>query len=171
MRLLLSLEGELFVEIEDNRFVTGSASWVADDHLEIWSAPGDSCVDPKAKSQAAQWGIRAVDGKAFPGVGATAGGPLTAEVEKNGRAMRLKVVLPPKLLTGRFSVVYSDSDDGVRQKRLIATSTLAFGKWWTFGDVSWFGAEEMDPKDACALGQKTLQPKLVSIEKPSLSEP
>ncbi len=77
--------------------------------------------------------------------------------------MRLKVILPLKLLEGRFSVVYSDSDDGVRQKRLIGTSTLAFGKWWTFGVVM----DEMDPKDACAVGPKTLQPKLVPIEKPS----
>lgn len=167
MRLLLSLEGELFVVIEDNRMVSGGASWVADDHLEIWSSPAEGCLDPKAKSSVAQWGIRAIDGKVFPGMGATAGLKLAAEVQKSGRSMHLKVLLPPRLLAGRFSIVYSDSDNGVRQKRLIGTSTLGFGKWWTFG----VGMDEMDPKDACVVGQKTLQPRLVPIEKPPGTEP
>ena len=38
-----------------------------------------------------------------------------------------------------LTVVYSDSDDGTRQKRLIATSNLEFGRTWTIGSVSPIG--------------------------------
>ena len=34
-----------------------------------------------------------------------------------------------------LTVVYSDSDDGLRQKRLIATSTIERGQWLSLGQV------------------------------------
>jgi len=163
MRLLLSSANELFVEIDDDRLVSGARSWVKDDHLELWAAPEESCIDPGAKSAAVQWGIRVLDGKVFPGFGSPPSTP-AVEVQRNGRTVRLKIGLPDATLRGRFTVVYSDSDDGVRQKRLIATSELEFGKWWTLGDVAWFGLDTLDPADACAVGARTLEPKRVPYE-------
>ena len=169
MRALLSTAGELFVEIEDDRFVSGSASWVKDDHVELWASPEEECVDASRKSPAMQWAIRVADGIVFAGVGPTAGLTITAEAQQQGRVARLKIVLPATLLAGRFSVVYSDSDDGVRQERLIATSPVAFGKWWTLVDVSWCGSDAMEPPDACRAGTSALEPKPRSFEAPSRS--
>ena len=53
-------------------------------------------------------------------------------------------------------MAYSDSDDGVRQKRLIATSSLAYGRWWTLGQ-----AREIDAKEAtCVVERGALEPRV-----------
>jgi len=50
--------------------------------------------------------------------------------------------------------VYSDSDDGRHQKRLIATSELSYGKWWTFGE-----APELPDDASCVVSRGTLEPR------------
>ena len=136
MRVLFSTGDDLFIEIRDDRFVSGGKSWVVDDHLEVWTTNGDSqCVDPKGKSPAWQWGIRVLDGAVFPGFGDPGTAP-HAEAHRAGNVARLKLSLRGTLAAGTpFTIVYSDSDDGRRQKRLIATSALSYGKWWTFGEA------------------------------------
>ena len=53
----------------------------------------------------------------------------------------------------RFTLVYSDSDDGIHQKRLIATSQLVFGKWWTLGEAP----DNEGP--SCTIARGVLEPK------------
>lgn len=134
MRVLFSTGDDVFIEIRDDRFVSGGKSWVADDHLEIWTTnDAGRCVDPKGKSPVWQWGIRVLDGKVFPGFGDPSAAP-RAEVQRAGDVVRLKIEMQGTM-AGAFTVVYSDSDDGRHQKRLIATSALEYGKWWTFGET------------------------------------
>ena len=50
------------------------------------------------------------------------------------RGARFRIVMPKE---GQgLTVVYSDSDDGAHQRRLIATSRLTFGRTWTIGAVT-----------------------------------
>jgi hypothetical protein len=155
MRALFSTGGDVFVEIRDDHFVTGGKSWVADDHLEIWMRDGSvQCVDPKGKSPAWQWGIRVLDGKVFAGFGDPVPAP-SAEVQRAGDVVRLKINMREVLASGpSFTVVYSDSDDGRHQKRLIATSALEYGKWWTFGEVP----DEQEGA-SCVAVRGTLEPR------------
>jgi hypothetical protein len=156
MRIVFSSQGYLFVEVTDDRFVTGAKSWVKDDHLEIWAAapPENGCIDPSAKSTAVQWGIRVSDGHVFPGVGPPATTPKVEVARANDKTIRIRIAFEPNSLPGpRFTVVYSDSDDGTHQKRLIATSDLVFGKWWTLGEA---------PEDeglSCMIVRGALEPK------------
>lgn len=155
MRVLFSTGDEVFIEIRDDRFVSGGKSWVNDDHVEIWTTVRpDGCVDPKGKSPAVQWGIRVLDGSVFPGFGDPQFAP-RAEIHRTGDLVRMKVGLEGAIGAGAsFTVVYSDSDDGRHQKRLIATSDLAYGKWWTFGE-----APEAETEASCVIARGTLAPR------------
>jgi len=138
MRIVFSSQGDVFVEVTDDRFVTGAKTWVKDDHLEIWAAtpPDSACIDPSAKSAAVQWGIRVTDGHVFPGAGPPTTTPKVEVARVNDKTIRLRIAFEPNAVPGpRFTVVYSDSDDGTHQERLIATSPLVFGKWWTLGEA------------------------------------
>lgn len=136
MKILFASHDTFFVEVTDDRFVSSGKSWVQEDHVEIWTAPNPpECVDPTVTSPARQWGIRIRDGAVFSAFGAPAEKP-AVEVARDGKAVRLKVRFASETLTDRpFTAAYSDSDDGVHQKRLIATSALEYGKWWTLGEM------------------------------------
>jgi len=136
MSVLFSAHDAVFIEIVDDRFVSGGKTWVSDDHLEIWTTTrNDPCVDPKGSTPAAQWGVRVLDGAVFPGFGNPEVAP-RVEVHRAGNVVRLKLDLEGAIgATASLTIVYSDSDDGRHQKRLIATSELSYGKWWTFGEA------------------------------------
>ena len=160
MRIVFSSQGDVFVEVTDDRFVTGAKSWVKDDHLEIWAAtpPDSACIDPSAKSAAVQWGIRVTDGQVFPGAGPPVTTPKVDVARVNDRTVRLRIAFAPSAVPGpRFTVVYSDSDDGTHQERLIATSQLVFGKWWTLGE-----APDNDGP-SCTIVGGALEPKKPSL--------
>lgn len=145
MRVVASARGALFVEVEDDRKVGPSARWIADDHLEIWMAKQmpsymDHCLEPGEKP--VQWGIRLADAKVFPGAGNPDPTALTVErAEAPGGIVRLKITLPPK--HEGLSVVYSDSDDGRKQERLIATSRLRFNDAPTLGRLHALSPDEV----------------------------
>ena len=155
MRAVFASASELFIEVTDDRFVTGAKTWVKDDHVEIWAAaPDHSCVDPGEKPSARQWGIRVTDGEVFAGFGAPTAMP-RVEVARAGNVIRLRVTFEADTLPGPwFTAVYSDSDDGVRQKRLIATSALVFGQWWTFGD-----GPDGEQSKSCTVARGVLEPR------------
>lgn len=160
---------ELHVEIVDDAFVGPSAKWLFDDHLEIWLEeedpdPSELCIPGPAGGGAGalrQWAIRLADGKVFPGHHAT-GVPDPFTVARaegksvDGRSVvRLKVEIAAPSLQA-VTVVYSDSDDGKMQKRLLATSRLKFGKAPTLGRL-W----PVEPTDAiCVVENGTLERKL-----------
>lgn len=136
MRVVASRANELFVEVNDDQWVGPTASWVKDDHLELWLAPElpnyfAHCLDGSLPGPS-QWGIRVADGQVFAGAGKPDPKALSAErVAVSGGAVRLKLTLPPGMAA--VSLVYSDSDDGKRQERLLATSQLVHGKVETLG--------------------------------------
>lgn len=157
MRVVLSREDVLFVEVRDDRWVEGAGSWTNEDRLEVWMGEGSvSGYGQHCGAQttgARQWGIRVADGMVFPGVGSPAG-LSGVESARAGRVTRLKIPLSVERAAGlgRLTVVYGDSDDGKRQKRLIATSQLESGRGETLGDL-W----EVEPAQAiCAEKGKAL---------------
>jgi hypothetical protein len=134
----------LFVEIADDRWTSGGKTWVKEDHVELWMAQSRTVVDahecdPRPESDPSrQWGIRISDGSVFPGFGAPA--PLAGvEVVRSGRVARVRIPIADWIKgeddENALAVVYSDSDDGLRQKRLIATSQVERGQELTLGHV------------------------------------
>jgi hypothetical protein len=140
MRVVMSSGGVLFVEIVDDHLVPAAKSWVKADHLELWRAVGEpyhpsGCFQPDPNGKALQWGI-GLDGRVYKAHGEPAASP-TVHAARTEKGARFRIVLPDE---GKgLTVVYSDSDDGARQKRLIATSNLQFGLPWTIGGVTPIG--------------------------------
>lgn len=131
-------ETTLVVTVVDDIFYESGGSWVTSDHLELWTGPsGDNnCED--ALAQPTQWAVMPMDGMLIKAHGPDAKSPPRVEAHLN--------VVEPKAPTPmtfvirfaekpqRLTVVYSDSDDGRTQERLIATSAVAFGKNETLGE-------------------------------------
>jgi hypothetical protein len=170
MKVVAGADGRtLYVEITDDVWKSGGKRWIDDDHLELWLAEEkvgymETCVDRAKLPPARQWGIRISDGKVFPAAGKPKA-PLGAEVEppRDGGPARLKLTLPEG--HPAITVVYSDSDDGVRQERLIATSAFAFGKVSTLGAL--YAIPEAEA--VCDLDGKQLVPRrtrTVAIDEP-----
>jgi hypothetical protein len=138
MRVVLSDAHVLYVDVRDDRFTSG-AQWVKSDHLEIWSTPsGPSYMTacPPSSDKPTQWGITIADAKVHRGVVGTVDSLLTADRAEANGVVHLRVALPKTTspLEG-LTVAYSDSDDGARQKSLVATSKLVFGRQETLGRV------------------------------------
>jgi hypothetical protein len=171
MRVTASPDGTLYVEITDDHWVDGAANWIDDDHLELWMLSGDSgdwesCVSPPSGGSLIQWGIRASDGAVFPGYGKPSA-KLGVERAPGTNPVRFKLTLPwgsTDPSSGFFALVYSDSDDGKTQERLIATSNLSYGVAWTLGQL-----RAVDNEVAtCALTGGALTPHVPVSTDPSV---
>jgi hypothetical protein len=167
LRAMLTDAGEsptLFVEVSDDRFVGPGRSWVTDDHLELWVGEAklgeERACGQESTEWIAQWGIRVADGAVFAAHG---GPPPLVGVERVvvGHTARFKIPMPERR-GDRLTVVYSDSDDGRRQKSLIATSELRFGDPGTLGDSHATNA-------SCTVKGGELQPKPIPLA-PSLTK-
>jgi hypothetical protein len=165
LRVVASPEKELFIEIEDDVLVGPGAavagkSWVTDDHLEIWAAEDSGigeCRYDGAPTE--QWALRLTDGKAFAGHGKPTW-EVTSEIERRDHVVRVKLA---PIAFRYLTVVYSDSDDGKKQERLIGTSAVAFGKAATLGEL--FTVPEA--RASCVLdGKGALRPKVMPAEGP-----
>jgi hypothetical protein len=157
---------ELLVEVTDDHWVDSNPDWTFDDHVEIWLTAAaspqrlDKCEDLRARD-AVQFGVRIADGAVF----AAAGHPtdkLTARRSPgaltDGQPVLLSITLPRwfDAKTSGVTVVYSDSDDGATQERLIATSELKFGRRYTIGR-----ARAIAPREAtCTANAGRLEPAL-----------
>jgi len=162
MRAAVSKEGVLFVEITDDRWTREGKTWVKEDHIELWLAAAGStstemlCDSPLPPDPSKQWGIRISDGAVFAGFGSPE--PLAGvEVVRAGGTARARIPLGDRLKGDSdgtpLTVVYSDSDDGVHQKRLIATSTVERGQELSLGHV-----RDVDPAHAtCVVKGKALR--------------
>ncbi|WNG61609.1 hypothetical protein F0U59_48020 [Archangium gephyra] len=139
LKALLVAPDTLLVEVRDNKWTGPSAKWLNDDHVELWLAPQPpqeltGCGKPAAAQLPSQWGIRVADGKVFPAFGSP---KQTLQVEraelpgKQGYRMKLKLPTPFQAI----SVVYSDSDSGKKQERMLATSAVKFGRPETLNPV------------------------------------
>lgn len=151
MRVVAAKDGPLFVEVSDDRWTAAGKTWVKEDHIELWlapSGPGSTqcmCEGPPAPDASRQWGIRISDGQVFPAFGSPE--PLAGvEVVRSGRAARARIPVGEWLkgdgASTSVTVVYSDSDDGVRQKRLIATSQIERGQELSLGHL-----RDIDPQE------------------------
>lgn len=151
----------LFVEVSDDRFVGPGKSWVTDDHLELWLGKSDErteTCEPLGEHAIAQWGIRVADGAVFSAHGAPAPLPGVERTVAAGTA-RFKIPLPADQ-GDRITVAYSDSDDGRKQKWLIATSELRFGDPATLGET--FAVATTDAK--CVIQTGALVPVRMPLE-------
>jgi hypothetical protein len=136
LRVVASPQNELYIEIQDDVLVGPGAaiagkSWVTDDHVEIWTSSArhvEFCRDDAAPAQ--QWAIRLTDGKMFAGHGNPVLPSVPPEVARHGHLVHLKV---PAVTAPYVTVVFSDSDEGKRQDRLLATSAVSFGKAASLG--------------------------------------
>lgn len=158
MRVVATKAHDLFVEIHDDKWVGPGKNWIKDDHLELWVSANAMSFDQECLSYVGdgplQWGVRIADGQVFAGKGAP--DPKAIRVEKlvKGNVARLHLRTPPGFEA--ITVVYSDSDDGKTQKRMIATSNLVFGEPETLGALS-----SIDPEKAiCRMQDGKLEPVL-----------
>lgn len=180
LRAVVSKDSFLFVEITDDCWTTRGKTWVKEDHIELWAAPVGAptgsnlpCPDSPEADPSVQWGIRISDGQVFPAFGSPA--PLVGvEVVRSGHTARARIPVA-EWLKGKddgtaMTIVYSDSDDGVRQKRLIATSQIQRGKLLSLGHV-----RDVEPDVAsCVIKGKTLQiyrPPLTASADQAIADP
>ena len=140
LRVVLADSGDLFIEVHDARLIDNSKRWIFSDHVELWlgGEPLESGNDAQETqvNDLRQWGISAVTGKVFPGYGKPP--PLPAEVVRmaspsGSRIVRMKIKLPKKFTS--ITVLYSDTDDGKRQTRMLSTSLLIFADYGSLGGI------------------------------------
>ena len=182
LRAVISKDDFLFVEITDDRWTTGGKTWVKEDHIELWLAPPgivafdpncDEPSGPEPPDLSRQWGIRISDAQVFAGFGSPA--PLTGiEVVRSGHTARARIPIAEWVKghgeDASLTVVYSDSDDGLRQKRLIATSQIDRGHVISLGHV-----RNVDPDAAtCVIKGRTLtihRPPLTTSPHQAIADP
>jgi hypothetical protein len=143
-RVLMISGRDLVVTVSDTAFVTGGASWLNDDHVELWHGQDRSnlsCDETKVKL--AQWAIT-LDGKVHHGAGDSASPPEVVARSARTVAGRQQVTLHLRLqkleeneedyLRG-LTVVYSKAEGG-KQARLTATSQIKRGDETTLGSIN-----------------------------------
>lgn len=159
LKVVAVSDRELFLEITDDVFTTNEKKWIAGDHLELWLSEEsrnitEDCAGRRGP-EAVQWAIDVPSGAVRSGQGNRIGRP-TAELEVKGSLVRVRLRLPEGVWQA-ITVVYSDSDDGVKQERLLATSQFAFPQAATLGVL-----HPIDPKQAtCVVENGALTPKLL----------
>lgn len=130
-RAVMDEEATLYLEIRDAEWITGADRWIHDDHVEIWtgSATGymNHCLETDEPSQ---WGIALFDDEVYPGYNDPDPEAISVQRhlvgdDEDPDAVRMKIEFSstPEAVT----VVYSDTEDGNGQDRLIATSDLRHG--------------------------------------------
>jgi hypothetical protein len=161
---VVASKGVLYLEIHDDQWVGPSNQWVADDHVELWISREEQTYMGRclARSDAAakQWAVRIADGQVFGGYGHPDPGEIQVARATAPGVTRLRITLPREI--GGVTVVYSDGDDGKRQKRLIATSDVRFGAGETLGRFY-----PIRPDQAvCETRNGRLEPRLVTPRRP-----
>jgi len=137
LRALLLSNRDLVVTITDDKFATGAASWVNDDHIELWLGHGRTGLECENDKPAnlRQWGI-GLDGKVHAGHGNARTAPrLIARLERKVGA-RARVTLHlflPEDVDG-ITLAYSKSAGG-KQDRLVASSPIRRADATTLGTL------------------------------------
>jgi hypothetical protein len=157
---VIALSGrELLVEVADPQISEQAKNWINDDHLELWTGPAlidyyTHCIvrDPAGQDSefakrvgvAQQWGIRTADGTIFRGMGKPQSDPKVERVEVDsldwGHVVRFRIAFAKDLES--VTVVYSDSDHGKRQLRMLATSRIKLRDAFTLGVLAPAGGRE-----------------------------
>jgi hypothetical protein len=138
MRLLAYEPNRLAVSVRLHKVLSGGKSWLSDDHIEIWQAPltsyGDACLDQQAPAR--QWAVRLSDGAVFAAHGDPATLPKvlarhSTVDSQSGVIVTTHLELPEPI--ENLTVVLSRGDGKKKQRWLLASSDLSFGKPWTLG--------------------------------------
>jgi hypothetical protein len=128
LRLIALNQHALAVQIQDPRpDRTQPKSWVAGDHLEIWTSRDLAVMRHADPEQAAQIGI-GLDGKVYAGVGKPSMPKVErwAAVDEQNRPARVFLLDWPdaEALDGGATIAYSEAEGG-RQARILATGPIA----------------------------------------------
>lgn len=152
---------ELYLEVRDDAFVTEAAKWPLADHVELWFAKSAGSWDECAGSKGGvQFGV-ALDGTVNVGFGTPKASDISVEVAKADGVVRMKVLLRA-VPEDRVGIVYSDSDDGKKQKALLATSQLKFASVATLSNWKVFHQSIA----ACDAVDGALKPKSTRVFEP-----
>lgn len=152
-KVVMASPNEIYLEITDNTWIETAPSILHTDHLEIWARSEVVC--PKATTKSLfQWGIT-LDANVQTLYGKPAKSPTAERVVIQNpdatRTYRFKITLPEAY--DALTIVYSDSDSGNRQDRLIATSNLRYRDQFTLGQT-----REIRPETGtCQLQNNTLK--------------
>lgn len=137
VKVLQAGKGVLLAQIVDpGRTKEQAQSWVNADHVEVWMG---SRLEGAGEDKVWQFGIPVDDGRVQVGYGKPSRLPVVRRWRVNlpdGRtATMLRVELPaqPNGYSDGLTVVYSQSDHGHAQKRMIATSRMKRGVGSTMG--------------------------------------
>lgn len=140
LRVLMTSGRDLIVSVTDASFTTGTASWLNDDHIELWIGTdhsGLSCNDSTIKL--AQWAI-GLDGKVNHGAGDRSAPPEMVARAARSAGGRQQVTLHLRLpaiendYQRAVTVVFSKNEGG-KQARLTATSPVKRGDETTLSSV------------------------------------
>ncbi|MGJ5816246.1 hypothetical protein [Paludibaculum fermentans] len=137
VRLLQAGAGVLLAQVIDPAISTHPAkSWVTADHFEVWMG---SRLEGAGEDSVWQFGIPVDEGPVQVGYGKPSRLPAVRRWKVNlpdGRAATmLRVELPPQPneYSDGLTVIYSQSEQGRAQKRMIATSRMKRGVGSTMG--------------------------------------
>jgi hypothetical protein len=152
LRVLMVSSRDVIVTVHDQAFASGAASWLNDDHIELWIGQDRSGLNcDSGKIKLSQWAI-GLDGKINHGSGDRAGAPEFVARAERSVAGKKQVTLHlrlPALEEDYFralSVVFSKSEGG-KQVRLTGTSPVKRGEETTLSSVN-----KIEPKAArCAV--------------------
>ena len=144
---------QLLVEVADPQISDRAKNWINDDHVEVWAGPeligyetpcimrgpaGKDAEDTNHPGVAQQWGIRTSDGAVFRGMGKPQTDPRVDRVELDsadwGHVARFRITFAKDVAA--VTVAYSDSDEGKRQRRIIATSRINLRDSLTLGTLA-----------------------------------
>jgi hypothetical protein len=135
LRVLATDEKTIVISALDDRFVEKAESWLHADHFEVWIGPGEggiNCEDTAAKPT--QWAILS-SGEVIKAQGPDTSLP-KVEMQRGNKTHEMLAIVRLPEKPARITVVYSDSDNGKSQERLIATSPLVFGNNETLGEIA-----------------------------------
>jgi hypothetical protein len=149
-RVLMTSGNDLVVTVTDMAFATGAASWINDDHVELWIGQDHSRLScDEGRIKLAQWAI-GLDGKVHHGAGDSASRP--AVVARSARSVggrqqitlhiRLPHLADPQDFFRALTVVFSKSEGG-KQARLTATSPVKRGDDHTLSSIYKINANAM----------------------------
>ncbi len=145
MRVAMIAPDQMIVSVRQRGWTSGAASWLHDDHLELWLGPRRTYIDHCIEDGEAprQWAIMMADGGVIPAFGDPVEPPRivsrTARSDADGEIVSFRIALPEA--PENLSVVFSKGDGQGRQLWMVATSALEFGAAETLGRTREIGAD------------------------------
>ncbi len=145
MRVAMIAPDQLIVSVRQRGWAAGAASWLHDDHLELWLGPRRTYVDHCIEDGEAprQWAIMMADGSVIPAFGDPVELPRivarTARADGDAEIVSFMMVLPEA--PENLSVIFSKGDGQSNQLWMVATSALEFGAAATLGRTRAIGAD------------------------------